>query len=126
MRLSLCREKLQYLLISHNRAVDAKIEPHFPSRSIHRPAGGPVEDGELGIPRVPVLLVHAPPQLCPLVHHRLPPAHMVTRIPSDLDPELGTESTEPVDPDPGRRTEPQKNMNEFRKNQVTGKDSKHL
>jgi hypothetical protein len=85
MRLSPSREELEYLLISHNRAVDAKIEPHFPSGSIHRPAGGPVEDGELGIPRIPVLLVHAPPQLRPLVHHRLPPASMVTRIFSDPD-----------------------------------------
>jgi hypothetical protein len=76
MRLSSQQDELQYLLISHNRAVDAKIEPHFPSGSIHRPAGGPVEDGELGIPRVPVLLVHAPPQLSPFMGHGLAPAHM--------------------------------------------------
>jgi hypothetical protein len=87
MRLSPSREKLRYLLISHNRAVDAKIEAHFPSGSIHRPAGGPVEDGELGITRVPVFLVHAPPQLSPFMGHGLAPAHMGIRIFSDPDPD---------------------------------------
>jgi hypothetical protein len=36
-----------------------------------------------------VLLVHAPPQLCPFVHHRLPPASMVADSVADPDPGSG-------------------------------------
>jgi hypothetical protein len=79
----------QYLLIAHWILVETQVDDDLALRSVDRPGGLEVEHWELGIPRVAVLLVHAPPQLRPFVHHRLPPASMVADSVADPDPGSG-------------------------------------